>query len=202
MSGDVEGREERLEHARAAGRVDSGTRVAHPDLGAAVPKAPRRERDAARIRRELDGVQQEVAQTIPDLFALQLHGAEALAVVPNERLVPQRDERTHLLGGALEQGEEVERLPCERPLELLHGEHGGEIVDATLQPVRGRGDLHDPPVQRLRNVVRPRGEMGEEHEDREWRPELVARHPDEVGLELAGRRQLGVGAYQLLVGPL
>src|SRR5207244_8333238 len=107
VSGDVEGREERLEHARAAGRVDSGTRVAHPDLGAAVPKAPRRERDATRIRRELDGVQQEVAQAISNLFALQLHGAKALAVVPTERLGAQRDYRAQLLGGGRGHGEDV-----------------------------------------------------------------------------------------------
>ena len=44
--------------------------------------------------------------------------------------------------------------------------------------------------------------MAEESEDREWRTELVAGHPDEVGLELARRRQLAVGAHQLLVCPL
>src|SRR5207302_3567646 len=141
---------------------------------ASVRRAPRRERDAPGIRRELDGVQQEVAEAVPDLFSFQLHGAEPLAVVANERLPPQRDERTDLLGGAFEQCEEVERTSRERSLELLHGEHGGQVVDAALQPLRGAGDLYQPSVQRLRNVGGPRREMAEESEDREWRTELVA----------------------------
>ena len=202
VSGDVEGREERLEHVRPAGHVDPDARIAHPDLSSPVRRATRREGDTPGIRRELDRVQQEVAQAVPDLLRFQLHGAEPPAVVADERLSSERHEGADVLGGVFEQAEEIDRFTLQRPLELLHREHGGEFVDAAPKPVGRAGDLQEPSVQGLRNVAGLGHQMGEETEDHDRRAQLVAGHPDEVGLELARLRQLGVGSDQLLIGVL
>src|SRR6266566_4170275 len=68
--GGVEGGEERLEQARPARLVDSPPRVAHADLGAAVSRESSRQRNASGVRSELDRVQQEVIETVPDLLRL------------------------------------------------------------------------------------------------------------------------------------
>src|SRR5437667_82895 len=73
VPGHVEAREERLEDARQAQRVDAHARIADADLGAAAGQALRRQRYRAAVARELDRVAQELKHAVAQLVLLDGH---------------------------------------------------------------------------------------------------------------------------------
>src|SRR6516165_6136678 len=97
MARNIKAREKGLEDVPLMGGIDPHPRIAHRDFYTPLRSSSRGHLDLSAIRRELDGVQQEVIQAIPNLVSLNVDGTQVRRQVERQFLPPQVNERQDIL---------------------------------------------------------------------------------------------------------
>ena len=199
----VELGEERLEQVLQRVGFQADAPILHLDGGLVAVGEVGGELDPPVVGRELDGIGQQVDEHRADLVGVDLERAQVGRHLDLEVELSGIHEWPDLIDDTPEQLDEIGRAALEGPAEVLGAEQRQHVGDQAGKLAAAGGDL----AEDILLVVGPVGigqleQLGQAHDQRDRRVELVAGDLDERRLELAGLGQLFVGVHELGVGLL